>query len=99
MTIFWGKLEFLSEKEYLVKCQILVDYFNRNPINIEATQEMVDDLVSEGFLGKNGLTKKGKNVAKILDMIFQMSESFLQEYIKEYKKELTKKGKTDSIKV
>lgn len=92
-------MELISEKDYLVKCQILVDYFNKKPINIDATQEMIDDLVKEGFLGKKGLTKKGKYTAKILDMVFKMGEAFFQEYVKEYKKNLTKTEKENSIKI
>jgi len=70
---------------YINKCQILVDYYNGNPPHIDATQEMIDDLVEDGFLGKNGLTEKGVEVAKIIDICFSLSKDLEKLLLKSVK--------------
>ena len=60
---------------YVNKCQILVDYYLGDPPHIDATQEMVDELVADGFLDENGLTAEGKKVAKIVELCFSLSKT------------------------
>ena len=63
---------------YISKCQILVDYNNDKPPHVDATQEMIDELVEEGFLDKNGLTDKGIQAAEIIEICFELSNELME---------------------
>ena len=60
---------------YIDKCQILVDIYLEQPIHIDATQEMVDELKEEEFLNSDGsLTEQGEITAKLVAFMFNLAE-------------------------
>lgn len=67
---------------YLNKCQILIDYLNGEPPHIEATQEMLDELVEGGFLDEFGLTERGHEAARVIEMCFELSDQLMDLFAK-----------------
>ena len=54
--------------------------YAKTPLPIAATQDMIDELTEEKFIGKAGLTIEGVETARVIKLLFELADTVKHNY-------------------